>query len=230
MTGLKRRRLTFGLAAALIFSNAASAVPLLTTSQAGDLIFEVLRGEGATSTQEFGFGTPSTGSSIAERDVIFVIELNGGVSSVAPSPVVNAGYFTAGSSLDFYNVSNFGGTFFAFSSALGGSPTPSDLVVFADADNSLGFGGSIVETIGVDNWILHMDDAASICCDDDDNEIVIQVWVDHSAEPPVSVAEPASIAVFALGLITLGAARRRRTRVHRETVATRHSGGVFDAI
>ena len=91
------------------------------------------------------------------------------VASVSPSPVVDLGFFPAGSQLDFYNVSSYGGTFFAFSSALDGSPTARDLVVFRDTNNSLGFGGSAVETVGVDEWILHLDDAASLG-NDDDNE------------------------------------------------------------
>jgi len=157
---------------------------LLVTTTPGDLIFEFLDGKGGTSTQEFGLGTPSTTSTIAERDVIFLVELvSETVASVSPSSIVNFGFFPAGSVLDFYNVSSFGGTFFAFSSSLGGSPTARDLVVFTDTNNSLGFGGSAVETVGVDDWILHLDDAASISFDDDDNELIISVRVVPSAFP-----------------------------------------------
>lgn len=197
-----------GLVLPLALSSGAHGT-LITTTVAGDLIFEVLSGEGASSTQEFGFGTPSTSSTIGDRDVIFLISLNGGVSGVSPAATVNTGFFPAGSELDFYNVSDFGGTFFAFSSTLGGSPTASDLVVFADADNSLGFGGSVVEMVGTDNWILHLDDAASICCDDDDNEMVIRVYVDPSITP---VPEPASALLYVSGLVALGLLGRRRRR------------------
>ncbi len=168
---------------------------LLITTTSGDLVFEFIDGKGGTSTQEFGMETPSSSSTIAERDVIFVVELvSETVASVSPSSIVNFGFFPAASVLDFYNVSSFGGTFFAFSSSLGGSPTARDLVVFTDTNNSLGFGGSAVETVGVDDWILHLDDAASISFDDDDNELVISVRV-------VALPEPGTISLFVLGLM-----------------------------
>lgn len=174
-----------------------SAQALLVTTQAGDLVFEVLSGEGAPSSQEFGLGTPSSSSVQTDRDVVFIINLSGGVTSVTPSPVVNKGFFPAGSILDFYNLSDFGGSQFAYSSALGGTPSASDLVTFYDADNSLGFGGSVVEQLGVDDWVLHLDDAASTCCDDDDNEMVIRVRV-VPASPPVTISEPVGFASLCL--------------------------------
>ena len=184
-----------------------SAHALLITSQPGNLIIEALAGHGATSNQEFGLGTPSISSTAAERDVIFTIHLvNEQIGSVTPSPIVDKGFLAAGTVLDFYNISDFGGLHFAFSSTLGLSPSPSDLVVFTDIDNSLGFGGSVVETIGIDDWVLHLDDAASICCDDDDNEMIIRVRIEPAV---INIPEPASFGMFAAGLVMLIMVARR---------------------
>lgn len=180
----------------------APAAPLLITTEAGDLVFEVLSGEGGASTQEFGLGSPTLSTPPALRNTVFVITLNGSVSNVAPSTIRNMGFFSAGSALDFYNISDFGGTQLALSSALDGSPTPSDLVVFRDLDNSLGFGGSIVEVLGPNDWILHMDDAASYAFDDDDNEMVIRVRV-------VSVPEPSTLALIGAAMVALRIGARR---------------------
>lgn len=180
----------------------ASHAALITTSVSGDLIFEVLSGEGGASFQEFGFGTPSANSVKSDRDVIFTIELNGSVVGVDPSPIVNAGFFSSGSALDFYNVSSFGGSFFAYSSTLGDNPSVSDLVTFTDVDNSLGFGGSVVEVVAANTWILHLDDAASgLCCDDDDNEMVIKISVDPNGVPDMTpVPLPSTLVFFVLFL------------------------------
>lgn len=150
----------------------------LVTTTGGDLVFELLNGEGLADV-EFGMGTPATGTSTDQRDVIFAVHLGFSEVDVEPSATVNKGYFPAGSPLDFYGISDFRGSrYWAFSSHLGGNPSSSDLAMFTDTDNSLGRRGSVVETLGADHWVLHLDDAASICCDDDDNELVIGVRVE----------------------------------------------------
>ena len=45
-------------------SKKSNAIPLITTSASGYLVFEALEGHGATSLQEFGIGTPETSSYI----------------------------------------------------------------------------------------------------------------------------------------------------------------------
>jgi hypothetical protein len=182
------------------------AYALIITTTPGDLVFEFLDGNGGTSTQEFGLGTPSTSSTIADRDVIFVVELvSETVASVSPSFIVNLGFFPAGSVLDFYEVSDFHGPdAFSFSSTLGGSPTFSDLSTFTDIDNSLGLGGSIVQTVGVDDWILHLDAATpNASADDDDNELVISVRV------AATVPAPGTFPLFGLGFACLALMKRR---------------------
>lgn len=81
-----------------------------------------------------------------------------------------------------------------------------DLVAFSDTDNSRN--GSIIQIVGDNDWILHLDDAWSFRFDDDDNDLVVRIWVDQSAVAPVP--EPGSIALLALGLVGVAAGRRCR--------------------
>jgi hypothetical protein len=185
---------------ALVAPSVSSSAPLLVTSTSGHLIFEVLEGHGATSNQEFGIGTPATDSDPSDRMIVFTIHLvDEQVGSVTPASIVDMGFFPAGTALDFYNLSDFSGLQWAFSEHLGSTPSAADLEVFTDRNHSLGFGGSAVEINGVDNWILHLDDAAS--GDDDDNEMVIRVRVG------APVPEPSIVALVVIGG---GLALRRR--------------------
>lgn len=149
---------------------------LLTTQTAGTLHFELLGTNGAASWLEFGLGTPDFPSDLEERRWVFFHNSQFG-NQLRSHDTVNAGLVAAGQSLDFYVVTTFANkTHVAFSSRIA-TPTPSDLVVFHDTDNSLGFGGTVAETLGIDDWVLHLDDAASMCCDDDDNELIIHVYI-----------------------------------------------------
>ena len=196
---------------ALLTNTAAAA--LLITSTGGNLIFQALSGHGDTSNQEFGIGTPAIGSLPSERQVVFTLHLyRDSLDSVTPSATVNMGYFPAGSALDFYQISDYYGSFWAFSSHAGSARTPSDIAVFSDPDNSLGFGGTVVEVLSVDDWVLHLDDAASFAFDDDDNELLIRVFVD-----PVhrQIPEPTTLALVTACLATLWLSRRlSRKRRH----------------
>jgi DnaJ domain len=50
---------------------------------------------------------------------------------------------------------------------------------FADRDNSLGGGGTVVEKTGPDTWVLHLDDVGSN--DDDDDDVLIQIRLEPVA-------------------------------------------------
>lgn len=192
---------------------------LITTSASGNLMFEYLGGEAGASIQEFGLGTPAVGSSIGDRDTVFVINYH---NQPAVLPLVNKGYFWSGSQLDFYNLSDYLGDLYAFSSGLMATPTQADIAVFTDTNNSLNLGGSVVEGVGDNQWILHLDDAWSYLFDDDDNEMIIRVWIDQSAEPPLSVPEPATWAMLVAASLA-GMAAFWQRRLTKPTSRAAHS-------
>ena len=198
-----------GLAAAYLFACCAAHASLITTSASGDLMFAYLGGEAGPSLQEFGIGTPAESSSLADRNVVFVVDYRLPPVLV---PIVNKGYFWSGSELDFYNLSDYNGNLFAFSSRLASGALQPDLAVFTDRDNSLHLGGSVVQPVGDNAWILHLDDAWSYAYDDDDNELLIKVWVDQSAVPPLVIPEPGSLALLGAGAVAMlaGIGRGRR--------------------
>lgn len=96
-----------------------------------------------------------------------------------PSGEVALGIFEAGAALDFYQRSEFGGTYWAYSSA----SDPASLVAFTDTTNMLGQGGSVVVPFGPDTWVLFLDDAPSYLFDDDNNDLFIQVRLAAVPEP-----------------------------------------------
>ena len=176
------------LALWLVASHPFASHAYLTLPESGALTFEYLAGYGDTSTQEFGFGTPSTSSSIEQRDVIFIGQLvSGTLESVSPSPIVEAGYFYAGTELNFYQLSDYFGVHWAFSSQLSTSPTFADLEVFTDRNT----GNSAVVQLDATTWMFYLDDAASV--DDDDNELIIRMTLDTSAVPPAPDPQPVTI-------------------------------------
>lgn len=98
--------------------------PFLTTSTAGDLVFEFLSSSGA-GRAGFGLGTPSANSDMSEREVVFEVDMSGTSFDVRPSHTVNMGLLPAGSELHFYGLSSSGGqAYWAFSKRLGPLATP----------------------------------------------------------------------------------------------------------
>ncbi len=188
MTRTNYYLLTFITITALLVSD---SLAFLTTPVSGNILFEFLSGNGGSSTQIFGLDL-----SEGKRE-IFTIQLGEQVE-VLPGNIVDMGYFPAGAVLEFYNHSNWSGDHWAYSKNLTDSPTASDLSVFTDTNNSLGFGGSIIESVDQYTWILHMDDAASFMVDDDDNEMVIKMSI---------VPEPITLSFLGLGALCL---RKRR--------------------
>ncbi|MCP4568476.1 MAG: SUMF1/EgtB/PvdO family nonheme iron enzyme, partial [FCB group bacterium] len=160
---------------------------LLKTTTAGYLMFEYIQGSAGAQVMEFGLGTPKI-SSVEARDTVFSINNHHSPAVVTPSKIVNKGFHEAGTELDFYSISYWRDPEkVAYTSHLSSNPSPSDLVVFTDDDNSLGLDGKVAEKIGTDEWILHLDDAWSYPYDDDDNEMIIRVWVNSDLETPIEI-------------------------------------------
>ena len=199
---MKKGLIACFISLSVLIMTGQSHAAFITTSAAGNLMFEYLGGSAGPSLQEFGLGTPDIDSVVSERSMIFTINYRS--NFVTPSSIVNMGYFYSGSQLDFYNISDYNGNLYAFSSRIGSSPTLQDQAVFKDTDNSLRLGGSAVEVLGTNAWIFHLDDAWSYMYDDDDNEMLIKVYVDPSAVPPmIPIPEPAAALLFCIGLASV---------------------------
>src|SRR5262249_46124743 len=82
-----------------------------------------------------------------------------------------------------YLRTEFGGVYWAFSVD---AVTDASRYAFMDLDNSLGFGGSIIEQTGPATWLLHMEDAASFLYDDDDDDVLVQLRL----EPAIAALAP----------------------------------------
>ncbi len=108
----------------------------------------------------------------------------------SPNTELALGQFTAGTSIDFGIETQFGGEYFAFSN----ETTPAAIRAFTDIDNSLGLGGNVVESTGLNTYVLHLDDAASFMVDDNDADILMQLRA-----VPGAVPEPSSLGILAFG-------------------------------
>jgi hypothetical protein len=125
----------------------------------GTLLVEVIRDDGAEWT--FGVGS-------SEADFREVIRN----TPALPVGEVELGSFPAGETIHFGVWTRFGGVEeWAFSNR----NDPPSRVVFQDGGNLLGLGGNVIEQILPDVWILHLDNAASVPFDDDNDDIVIRM-------------------------------------------------------
>lgn len=207
MSGMNRLASIISIAVCSSLPLAAQAI--LVLPQSGTLVFEVLEGHGATSAQEFGIGTPSESSALTERQVMFQVQLvNENIGSVSPSSIFDAGFYPAGTNLEFYQRSSFQGTWWAFSSRLLTSPTFPDLEVFTDRNGNLGLGGSAIQQVTPTSWIFNLDDAAS--GDDDDNELVVRATLTPLPDPITLLPEPGTLSLLTAGLAGLCYSRRKR--------------------
>ena len=131
----------------------------------GYLWIQYIGGSAAEADTTFGLGTSASD---------FVPLLTGLESGSTPPPV-NAGFFSAGTTIHMGMFTTWGEqSGWAFSDWT----DQASLVAFSDIDDSLGLGGSIIQQIGPNNWVLHLDDAVSYLVDDDDNDIllVLRIW------------------------------------------------------
>jgi hypothetical protein len=153
------------------------------------------------------------GTPVADREIILTAHLvNEQLASVTPPSTVDMGYYAAGSTLDFYLFSSWGGGFWGYSSHLGGTPTAGDRETFLDINNSLPWGGNAIEVRGANDWVLHLDAPYSRVYDDDDNELLVRVFVDTNNQQGSQIPEPTTLALLGLGLGLVGHIATRRNQ------------------
>jgi hypothetical protein len=186
------RALVPAIALALILSAAPASADFFTVPVDGTVFLKPVGGEAAGVTV-FGFVT-----SLGDLVALF----SGLPNMPSPNAEVELGFFSAGTEIDFFQSTDFGGTFLARSD----SSDPSSIVAFSDPDNSLGFGGAVIEQTGVETWVFHLDDAASAGLDDDDNDVLIQLRVQST------VPEPALVGLVCAALSSMAFRRRRGVR------------------
>lgn len=170
----------------LAFIGPANAA-YLTPTTSGNLMLQYLWGEAGPSHQELGLYEPSTGETRMALQIDYT-------KPVQPIASANMGYHWAGVGIDFYERSDYMGELTAFSNGV----TQSALTAFRDVDNSI---GGAIEVIGANDWVLHLDDAWSFWFDDDDNDLVVRVWIDTTAPAPVS--EPGAVALILVGFVSM---------------------------
>jgi uncharacterized repeat protein (TIGR01451 family) len=163
----------------------------------GTLFLKPLGGDGGAVT-EFGLGNSQTNHTPY---------LAGLPSNPQPNTQVQVGPVSAGASLDFYQKTEFGGTYWAFSNA----DDQASVMAFTDPDKSFSPTGSAVVQTGPHTWELHLDDAASYLLDDDDNDVIIEVHIEP-AGPDLNVtqaakpkaARPGAKVIFTISLVNTG--------------------------
>ncbi|NLD91557.1 MAG: PEP-CTERM sorting domain-containing protein [Fibrobacter sp.] len=201
---MKLKMLTYvsGFVFVTLFVSAINAA-YITIPYDANVYISFLSGEAASNT-EFGIGTSNV-----NRTPLFINLPN----NSAPKAEVFAGSFSKGSVLDFYLMTSWGSTYWAFSDYTDQASN----IAFLDVNNSLNLGGSTIQRISETLWQFHLDDAASYNVDDDDdNDIVLQMRLAAvSSNPPVSenVPEPSTLILMASGI--LGFVCMRKLRIHK---------------
>ncbi|HZZ41954.1 MAG TPA: hypothetical protein VFE58_03390 [Tepidisphaeraceae bacterium] len=156
----------------------------------GTLYASAVGGTGA-AVSEFG-----TGTSIADFNPL----LTGLPATPVPTGEVVVGAFAAGTSVNFGMETAFGGTYFAFSDD---TTSASARTAYMDLGNKLGMGGNVVESLGSNEYLLHLDDAASYMIDDNNNDFLIQLRIVPAVPEPT-----AACILLGSGLVMM----RRRNR------------------
>ncbi|MBZ5611740.1 MAG: hypothetical protein LAP38_26065 [Acidobacteriia bacterium] len=139
----------------------------------GTLYLKCVGGSAGASSQ-FGIGqSPST----------FVPYLSS-LPQSCPTTEVAAGAVTLGQTIAFGIQTFWQGQFYwAFST----STDQGSVVSFTDLSNSLGMGGSIIQSTGLNTWILHLNDAAHYTISSAEaNNILIQVRLQPAPGPSIT--------------------------------------------
>jgi hypothetical protein len=154
-------------------------------------------GGSAGATTEFG-----TGTSIQDHTAYFT----GLPNNPSPTTKVEVGYVAAGTSLNFYEKTEWlGSTYWAFSNEY--ATDLASFIAFWDPTHSFSPTGSVVQQTSPITWVLHLDDAASYLVDDNNADVLIQVIL-------VPTPEPSTIIMFSLSTLGLmGYAWRQRKQV-----------------
>jgi prepilin-type processing-associated H-X9-DG protein len=135
-------------------------------------------GGSAGALSQFGLGTsPST----------FVSYLSA-LPGSCPTAEVAAGGVMAGQAVPF-GIQTWwtGRSYWAFSTGA----DPGSIVSFTDMNNRLGWGGSILQSMGTNTWVLHLNDAAHYTLDyGEADNILIQIRLQPAESSLISVFGP----------------------------------------
>jgi len=119
-------------------------------------------GGSAGATSEVGLGTTPDNF----RPFIW------GLPREITDEVVELGKFREGESIPLAIKSNFSGDHYAF---MGGQDRES-ITAFTDKDGSLEeHGKQLIEPVG-ERFLMHLDDAASFSFDDNDQDLLVEIW------------------------------------------------------
>lgn len=118
----------------------------------------------AGAVTEFGLGTSSNNA---------VPVFTGLPFNPVPDHEVQIGFVAQGTSLNFFEYTVWGSQ--SGWACSDDTNSPASRCAFMDTDNSLGWGGSVVQQTSPTTWTLHLDDALSYLADDNDADVLIQV-------------------------------------------------------
>ena len=157
---------------ALFFVMANSSMAELFIMPEDGTLYIEASGGSAGAVSEIGIGT-----SIATHHLL----ISGLPSSPSPTSEVYVGDFAAGEAVVFSMKTLWSGnTYWAFSN---NSVADASRYAFMDLNNSLGWGGKVIQQMEQYQWKMHLDDAASYLFDDDDDDVLVSLRVDPVPEP-----------------------------------------------
>ncbi len=153
--------LLFSSMAMFLFSPSPILAESFVAPYSGTLYIRCIGGS-AGATSDFGTGTNLSDWTPYLRNL----------PPSCPTTEIQIGNVTAGQVVPFAMRTQWlGKEYWAFSTAQDQAST----TAFSDTDNSLKWGGKIIEQTDPDTWVMHLDDAASYTVDDNDADFLIQI-------------------------------------------------------